>query len=303
MAYLLKKEDLVPYLRLLLKSYDVAGPTVSGDRTVFSIITDPAMISLERNSYYPPKAHFLPPVEEILSYRRKRSLLRTRREAAQPILESRKKVIFGMRSCDVAAAAYMDKFYSDDPNYAARRDGIFVIALKCGKEENDNCFCSSFQFPDEGYDLYFERTEEGFIVDVKTEKGKSLVDKKLFKSSVREVAKGVPECRAKLAGKRVPENLQVYSDACISCTACNSVCPSCTCFRMSDEPTIDLSAGKRHRSWDYCQAVDFSPRDKLARFRHRLLCKFAYNGSCTGCGRCVTVCPTGVCAISKMVGE
>ena len=320
MAYLLKKEDFPLFVRLLAKSYDVIGPAKKKGLLVFASVNSASELDLSKNTYYPPKQFLFPSEEEILQYRRKRSLLRGIKEKISSSNQSKKQILLGVRMCDVSAIAKMDKFYSDDPYYQERRQNTYVVALKCNAEENDNCFCSSFVQKDEGYDLYVERVDEGFIVEVKTDKGKSLVDKKVFKASAREVTKGVPVCRKAMELKSVQAASPAwrqYSDKCLSCCACNIVCPTCTCFDIKDMPNLDLLSGVRTRIWDYCQSADYTRvagnhifrQGREARFRHRLLCKFQYfkenydEITCTGCGRCITVCPTDVCDIPKIMGD
>jgi len=323
MAYLLKKEDFPLFVKLLLKSYDVVAPVKQGKMTVFSQIGSYKDIDLSRNSYYPPKKYFLPAQENLLKYRKKRALLGGEKDSLDATIDNKKKVIFGMRMCDVSATSKLDKFYTDDimdQHYRERRDNIFIIALKCETEENDNCFFSSFEFTDSGYDLYFARSDEGFIVEVKTDKGKSLIDKKIFKASARDAGKDLPDCERKLISTKVAVHSpawQKYADDCLSCCACNIVCPTCSCFDLKDYPNLDLKTGNRKRLWDYCQSADFTKvagnhifrQGRTERFKHRLLCKFKYfkenfdEITCTGCGRCVTVCPTNVCDIPKILSD
>jgi len=321
MAYLLKKEDFGLFVKLLMKSYDVIAP-VQRELIQFEKIASVNDISLEKNSYYPPKKFFLPPKEKLFSYSRRRRLLKEKDVIIVPS-ETKKQVILGMRMCDVAAVHKIDKFYLgeiEDTYYKAIRENTFIIAKKCTKEENDNCFCNSFENADEGYDLYLEPDEEGYIVDVKTHKGKDLIDKKIFKSSVREVNKSLPQCKKSLSGTEFNPHHKAwekYASKCLSCSACNIVCPTCGCFDIKDYPNLDLKSGERYRLWDYCQSADYTKvagnhifrQGRTERFKHRLLCKFKYFSdnykeiTCTGCGRCVTVCPTGVCDIPQIQGD
>jgi sulfhydrogenase subunit beta (sulfur reductase) len=321
MAYLLKKEDFPVFVKLLAKSYDIYAPVKRNGLIVYAQITDPGEIVLSKNSFYPPKKVLFPAQEELMQFRRKKTLLRTEKDVALPVYDTRKKVLLGVRMCDVSAIRKLDRFLltdEKDPNYAERRDNTFIVALRCDSEENDNCFCNSFEVKDEGYDLYLERCEEGFLVDVKTEKGKGLIDKKVFKASQKEVTKGLPECRMTMSTKETPPvspGWERSSQRCLSCCGCIIVCPTCSCFDIRDLPLLDLSSGSRERLWDYCQSRDFttiagghiSRKGRTERFRHRLLCKFKYfpekigEITCTGCGRCVTVCPTKVCDIPKIL--
>jgi len=323
MAYLLKKEDFPLFVRLLLKSYDVVAPVEKNGLIVFDSIEKYEDIDLSKNSYYPPKKFFLPPKETLFDFRKKRSLLGGEKDIVQNKTSTRKKVILGMRMCDVAAVAMMDKFYQGeigDAYYNSIRENIFIIAKKCSSVENDNCFCNSFDLKDEGYDLYLEPDTEGHVVEVKTKKGKSLIDKKVFKASAREVNKGLPECELH-APEQNPDKdsgaWEKYSDKCLSCCACNVVCPSCGCFDIKDQTNLNLKSGQRYRIWDYCQSADYTKvagnhifrQGRLERFKHRLLCKFDYfkknydMTTCTGCGRCITVCPTDVCNIPDILRD
>jgi Fe-S oxidoreductase len=84
------------------------------------------------------------------------------------------------------------------------------------------------------------------------------------------------------------------------------MCPSCSCFDIQDETCG--SCIERYRCRDTCQFEDFTlmgaghnPRNnQLPRSRQRLLHKFKYQHEqfgvvgCTGCGRCVELCPVNV---------
>ncbi len=94
---------------------------------------------------------------------------------------------------------------------------------------------------------------------------------------------------------------------CHGCGACASVCPTCHCFDIVDEPE-GITRGTRRRNWDTCQTSRFTvhasghnPRaDQNARFRQRVMHKFSIyprkfgETLCTGCGRCVRDCPAGM---------
>ena len=80
-------------------------------------------------------------------------------------------------------------------------------------------------------------------------------------------------------------------------------------FDIADEISSPSPVkGKRIRIWDTCQFPDFTmhssghnPRpDRASRMRQRVLHKFQYfvehhqQYQCTGCGRCVSLCPVGI---------
>jgi ferredoxin len=116
----------------------------------------------------------------------------------------------------------------------------------------------------------------------------------------------------------VPEKLKAMFDSpfwdeqarsCIRCGICTFLCPACHCFDICDEVTVPTPLeGKRVRSWDTCQYPDFTmhssghnPRsDRASRLRQRIMHKYQYfvehhgEYQCTGCGRCVSLCPVSI---------
>ena len=90
-----------------------------------------------------------------------------------------------------------------------------------------------------------------------------------------------------------------YSKKCVSCGACATICPTCTCFLL-----IDKEGFEKVRQLDACQYPGFSRiaagedplRQRSVRFRNRYFCKYVWKPAsyksiaCTGCGRCIDSC-------------
>jgi len=97
------------------------------------------------------------------------------------------------------------------------------------------------------------------------------------------------------------------SEKCVQCGGCNFICPSCYCFLIR-EASKSHSEQYRDKVWDVCHFTGYSrvagganPRKyKYQRFRNRYQCKFVYRYenfgfyACTGCGRCIEVCPAKI---------
>jgi len=93
---------------------------------------------------------------------------------------------------------------------------------------------------------------------------------------------------------------------CISCNTCAFICPTCHCFKISDEKIKDT--GLRYKSYDSCNNVYFTleagghnPRPaKYRRWRQRSMHKFVYYKErfgvnlCVGCGHCAISCPVNI---------
>ena len=90
-----------------------------------------------------------------------------------------------------------------------------------------------------------------------------------------------------------------YAEKCVSCGACATICPTCTCFLLIDKPDFE-----KVRQIDACQYPGFERiaagedplKRKSHRFRNRYLCKYVWKKesfkslACTGCGRCIEGC-------------
>lgn len=220
-----------------------------------------------------------------------------------------------------------------DPYYWKRRQQTVLVGLGCNTPPGENCFCLSVEgspHGEEGLDILLTDLGDRYSVKTLTKKGEKLVElaKELFKDAqpkdkkdaeaVRREAqekflrhlKGTKKERAAKLGELFDSVLwDEESMSCLRCGICTYLCPSCHCFDINDEvDSISPLRGKRIRTWDNCQFPDFTmhssghnPRpDKASRLRQRLLHKFRYfvenydSIMCTGCGRCITLCPVGI---------
>jgi ferredoxin len=250
---------------------------------------------------------------------------------AEPVNDAPDQVIFGLRPCDVRGFVQMDNVFGGyggfyfDPYYNAKREATTLVAVTC-RDPRSTCFCTTVGgSPDgvEGADALVTQVEGGFTVESFSEKGgkvlgfTGLVDasppQALDAETVKKQAVDRVDVAFELEG--VQENLRANIDdpawhdlamRCISCGTCTYVCPNCYCFNITDE--MVEGQGERLRTWDNCfnpiytlETSGHNPRDmKANRFRNRFSHKFWYYPEkydsllCSGCGRCVTHCPTRI---------
>jgi sulfhydrogenase subunit beta (sulfur reductase) len=239
-------------------------------------------------------------------------------------------VVFGVRPCDARGARLLDAVFLDtnpvDSFYARRRGNTTLIGLAC-KEPGSTCFCTSVGgAPDDSRDMDIMLYEKdgSYLAVAVTEKGRFLIPGGEWKESVEY---HIP---AAYAGEfPLPENEKWpehfndeywanTAERCLSCRACAYVCPTCRCFAVRDE-MITPGEFERIRCWDACAGENYRrvagghrPRtEKSERLRNRFYCKFYYYpkqyglgsaSACTGCGRCIDVCPAGVDITEVLLG-
>jgi sulfhydrogenase subunit beta (sulfur reductase) len=277
-----------------------------------------------------PKGSLHPAVVTLLRARREKNALQVLDgdPPACPV------AFFGVRACELAAIARQDRVLLggavSDPVYRQRREGVFLVAVQCGRA-GGTCFCASMGTgPEvrEGHDLRLtEIVADGrhvFVAEAGSERGTELLeslqpapaaagDVTAATAAVRHAAgtmgrtletEGLPEL---LAGSLESPRWAEIAERCLACGSCTSVCP--TCFCVTTEDFTDLAAGlsRRVRRWDSCFSVDFTyihggnVRSSIsARYRQWLTHKLgSWHGQfgtsgCVGCGRCITWCPAGI---------
>jgi sulfhydrogenase subunit beta (sulfur reductase) len=240
---------------------------------------------------------------------------------------------FGVRGCDRHAIAIQDRVLLEgrfpDTDYAARREGAFVVAVDCA-DPAGTCFCVSMDTGpgvDEGFDLALTELLEGghrFLVRIGSERGADVM------SELESTTAGEPdlrrreqivECAAQRMGRELDttglrELLQdslehprwdEVAERCLTCGNCTMVCPTCFCTAVEDVTDLSGEQAERWRSWDTCFSLDHSymhggsvrPTGR-SRYRQWLTHKlgtwwdqFGTSG-CVGCGRCIAWCPVGI---------
>jgi len=235
----------------------------------------------------------------------------------QPVVpEEKPRIIFGLHPCDVAGVEYMDKVFlrseHKDAIYESERKRTILVGMLCSEME-DNCHCTDRGLtPDstKGMDVAFTKVAGGYLFSNMTGKGKQVL-KYEYLQEVDEVP-GKKEWPAGKYAIASPEDFMTMyddkiwheiSDICLTCGICTYACPTCGCFLVTDEKF--KGKGERVTVWDSCQLQSYSRmagghdtrKTQASRVRNRTLDKFAYSHmrygqiSCTGCGRCVMVCP------------
>ena len=248
-------------------------------------------------------------------------------------LEAPRYAFVGVRSCDLAAIGVQDRvFIGDtytDPDYEARREGAFIVAVNCG-EAGNTCFCVSMETGPKatsGFDLALTELLDGehrFLVEVGSGRGAEL----LAEVEARG-AEGTDEIAAAEVSERCAEQMgreldtdgikellyrnmehprwEEVADRCLTCGNCTLVCPTCFCATVEDTSDLAGEEAMRVREWDSCFSLDHSyihggsvrnsPSSRYRQWMTHTLAtwidQFGQSG-CVGCGRCITWCPVAI---------
>lgn len=267
------------------------------------------------------KRFFFPPSETLLSWQADAVVAAT--APASPF------VLFGVHPCDLAAIAVQDRVFARDPWYARRRAGALLVGLDC-LAACAGGFCRDLDagpFAHTGFDLKLTPLDgQRVVVTVGSTRGREVLaaagldDARLgaaLAAAEAEARASFPErpfvarAQARLERGEIGDaEWQALGPACLACTGCTSLCPTCSCFTVVDEAQGD--EGVRTRVWDSCLLEGFQreasghhpaprPGDRVRRFwQHKLSSDFVPalgRLGCVGCGRCDVTCAGSIGAL------
>ena len=296
---------------LISEGFEVIAPVKTKDGINFETVKNGHEMTTEYiNTVYSPKRFFFPDGKVLFKYDLNEE---------PKIIENKEKVkriIFGIRPCDLHGLLILDKVLKKDPYYMQKRKNTILIAVNCSKS-GENCFCEFMgtNKVEHGYDMLLSESDEFYIVNGCSLKGKRFLG--FFKQINKKIGQNKVSNTRKFDLKNVENNiLKIFNhtrwkniaDRCLSCGACTVVCPTCYCFSINDEPDFDKKTGERKRFWSFCMLMEFSRvagnvvfrRDRIDRCRQFVFHKLSYfkneHGKhlCVGCGRCIEICPAKI---------
>jgi ferredoxin len=318
------------------RDYHLLAPVREGQAVVYRPWAPDMRPFLGRPPTSSAKQALLPQTENLLTYTYRKDhtdLTKTEVFLAEP-LPPEPTLVLGSRPCDARGRKLLDRVFLErcvtDPLYAAKRAVTLFVTVACERMEN-TCFChwtGGGPASEEGSDVLLFAVEGGYVARALTPAGE-----KLLAQLPEAPQQTQDELAAKLASpvepgsapdlRKAPErflklfdNMDFWMDQsarCLSCGVCTYLCPTCSCFNITDENSG--MKGKRLRTWDTCMSALYTlegsghnPRVSRAhRLRNRVGHKFCYHPqefpgtgdaqpevSCTGCGRCIKSCPVSV---------
>jgi ferredoxin len=312
------------FISELLNDYDVIAPVAKEDRYIFDQIDVPSKAVFKYDTTILPPVKWIYPNNEVLLRYEFQDITKT-----EAVTDFRKQVLAFLHPCDINAINIMDEILAEEPadvNYLARRRSTIIIGYEClgPCRENSLCFDKGYNRVQKGYDLLFTDMGERFYVHVASDAGMAIVE---GCNAFRKAAYNDREDLARIKREELTQfentvhgdmkslshllkenyNNEIWGKEgkkCLSCGACNIVCPTCYCFDVVDKVDVDMKTGYRYRRWDSCQLHGFCKissgenfrKTAADRVRHRVFKKEVYlkkrfgRSGCVGCGRCIDSC-------------
>lgn len=310
----IKKEEWDKTIEQLLLSYAIFACVKNEFGLDYELIKPADIPKISYNKPKPAtslKNFFLPIKENVISER----------------VNEKPRIILGIPNCDIEGLRLLDEIYLDtefnDIFYGKRRENTVLIASDCfGIQEH--CHCLSYNirpFTESNADLAVINLDGLIVLRILSAVGEdfikkipaiqSLKDENLISAIKKEQLftetlltrsnKGLPDYKktGELINNTKNALWEKYSVRCVSCGACTTICPTCTCFLL-----IDKTGFEKIKQMDTCQYPGFERvaggEDALFelhnRFRNRYMCKYKWkpekfkSTACTGCGRCIEAC-------------
>jgi formate hydrogenlyase subunit 6/NADH:ubiquinone oxidoreductase subunit I len=319
---IINKPDLMPFVSSMMGEYEVIGPVENDIGFKFATLTDASQVRLNYNTtVIPPRKALLPTQETLFSFQK---------DTLAPAFDMKWRVLLGVHTCDLHAMCMLDEAFArgqPDTHYLKRRATTTIVSMECLDPCDENSFCKSMNTltATSGFDLHLIQLGEFYAVDVGTTAGEALLanhaqshdatrtEIALLDKTMSQKWSKFP-VRLHLDGKDLPALMGIsyksplweeVGKRCFGCGSCNIVCPTCYCFDVRDEVSMDGKSGERYRIWDSCQLDEFARigsgenfrKTHAQRLRHRFMRKGKYiaeafpgQQGCVGCGRCARAC-------------
>lgn len=281
----LKKDDIKALCLAACRDWQVYAPLEGMGRDVqFVRINDKAKNSFLNNLnldyeqlVIAPKVIGFPQLESLFEFQGENIT-----ETVQP---TGKKLLFGLRACDVKAIRFADKFFKkdfEDVYYLSRSQNRLLVLVGCNRPPRD-CFCTSTktgpflpapngdsESEESDFDLQMVDIGDTYVVEAGSQKGeefisdygeffgeasdKMVAESKKAKSAAEQVVThkvNFEKAVKNFCEDKFPKDTyEKIAQRCIYCGGCLYVCPTCTCFNVFDEK--QRNSGRRYRNWDAC---------------------------------------------------
>jgi formate hydrogenlyase subunit 6/NADH:ubiquinone oxidoreductase subunit I len=322
------KEDLQKLFDVYLKDIECVGPkqvAVDKDgKPVYQFLPFESFDEIDLNhekTEYSAKTYFLPFRETLSTFHFKNG------DWDQDVkYRKQQRVLVGLHPCDINALVKLDKVFAKDlfpsPYYRSRRENTFVIGIDCDKPCVDG-FCASVgaDVVTHGFDLFLRDIGDKYFVKIGTDRGFNVLNKinptdisseerKTYRKKTKQFLAGFQKS---IRVENLPNTLDIefespvwkkWGDKCFSCGSCAMVCPTCYCYGVTEQLSMDFKTSQKVKQLYSCNLLDFAmvagghnfrpARETRLKYRyyhqHRGFVESFGEPKCVGCNRCGRAC-------------
>jgi sulfhydrogenase subunit beta (sulfur reductase) len=327
----LPKDEFRSLVDTLLRTYEVIAPK----RVRMSAEGKPIHQYLPVDSFdeidlgyettgYSAKTYFLPFRETLSTFRFEDG------DWSQEIgYRSEPRVLLGLHACDINALLKLDKVLAravfPSPYYISRRKNALIVGIDHTPCEGGFCYAMGTDTVTHGFDLFLTDLGDRYFAAVNSDRGYTLLAGTAARETTEDDTKDYLAERKKITlglQRHVDiQNLENLMDIsfeskvwdkwgrkCLSCGSCAMVCPTCYCYGVTEQVSMDFRSARKVKQLYSCNLVDFSQVAGGYNFRPSAATRLKYRyyhqhhgfiesydePKCVGCNRCGRACLVGI---------
>ncbi|MEZ4576444.1 MAG: 4Fe-4S dicluster domain-containing protein [Desulfobacterales bacterium] len=328
----IEKRILENLVDIHLKEIECIGPqkvgTDAGGKPLYQFLPFEKFddIDLEYDTTeYSAKTYFIP-YKEILS----RFTFSNKDWQQEISYKKHPRVLIGLHPCDINALIKLDKVFAKEfhpnPYYLSRRGNTLTIGIDCEKPCTGG-FCASMgtDTVTHGFDLFLTDIGDRYFLKVGSDRAFILLNKVGIQDITEEDRELYLKKRnqfetafeRKIRVENLPNLLDIefesdvwkkWGDQCLSCGSCAMVCPTCYCYGVTENMSMDFTTSEKVKQLYSCNLYDFAQvagghnfrpdRHTRLKYRyyhqHRGFVDTFGQPMCVGCNRCGRACLAGI---------
>ncbi|MBT3220415.1 MAG: 4Fe-4S dicluster domain-containing protein [Proteobacteria bacterium] len=328
---ILEKPKFKELIEIMMDTMQVVGPTRVGidveRKPIHQYLPIKNFAALDlsyETTDYSAKTYFLPFQEKLCTYSF------TDDNWEQNIKYRLKpRALVGLHACDINGLVRLDKVLArgtfPSPYYVSRRRNTLVVGIDHPPCNGGFCYDLGTDTVTHGFDLYLTDLGDRYFVAIGSDRGYTT----LKQVEVRDVEDrdndDYLEARRAISSKfksvvnahNLPNLLDIefesdvwrkWGEKCLSCGSCAMTCPTCYCYGILEDVSMDLTGGSKKKQLYSCNIVDFaevagghnfrSKSETRLKYRyyhqHRGFVEAHEEPKCVGCGRCGRACLAGI---------
>lgn len=328
---MLPKDEFRALVQILLDSNEVIGPKKIGvnakGKPIHHYLPVQSFDEIDlgyETTEYSAKGYFLPFKENLSEFRFDAG------DWNQEIhYEAPARAIIGLHACDIHSLLKLDKVMIKDffpsPYYISRRRNAFIVGIDHEACEGGFCRSLGTDTVSHGFDLFLTDVGDRYFVAIDSDRGFTALQQVKVSDITDKDTEAYLEVRRRIADsfethvdvQNLPNLLDIefesdvwkkWGKKCLSCGSCAMVCPTCYCYGVSEELSMDFTEGAKVKQLYSCNLLDFAlvaggqnfrpDRETRLKYRyyhqHRGFVESYEEPKCVGCNRCGRVCLAGI---------